>query len=46
MMSVIMLNVATPRVENLKDASLRQAPDLLTNIRLGLNGLPGTTTPT
>ncbi len=33
-----------PRVENLKVASLRKNLDLLTNSRLGWNGLPGTLT--
>jgi hypothetical protein len=33
-----------PRVELLKNASLRQAPALPVNIRLGWKGLPETTT--
>ncbi len=32
---------ANPRVDHLKGSSLRQAPALPTNIRLGWKGLPG-----
>jgi len=35
---------AYPRVEHLKGASLKWAPGLTANIRLGLKGLPGTNT--
>jgi hypothetical protein len=35
---------AYPRVEHLKDASLGKALALLTNIRLGWIGFPGTNT--
>jgi len=35
---------AHPRVEYLKGASLRQAPALPANIRLGWESLPGTNT--
>ncbi len=38
------LEGAYPRVEHLKGASLRQAPALTANIRLGWKGLAGTNT--
>ncbi len=34
--------VAYPRLKHLKSASLRKARSLLTNVRLGWKGLPGT----
>jgi hypothetical protein len=41
---MFVLEGAYPRVEHLKGASLRQAPALTANIRLGWKGLAGTNT--